>query len=49
MSIIEARNIYKVYDETKVPVNALNGVDLKIEEGEFTPSWGLPGRGKPRC
>ena len=46
MSIIEARNIYKVYNETKVPVNALNGVDLKIEEGEFTAIVGPSGSGK---
>lgn len=46
MSIIEAKNIYKVYNETKVPVNALNGVNLKIEEGEFTAIVGPSGSGK---
>ena len=46
MSIIEAKNIYKTYRETKVPVNALNGVDLKIEEGEFTAIVGPSGSGK---
>ncbi len=46
MSIIEVKNIYKVYNETKVPVNALNGVDLKIEEGEFTAIVGPSGSGK---
>ena len=46
MSIIEARNITKVYNETKIPVNALNGVDLKIEEGEFTAIVGPSGSGK---
>jgi len=46
MSIIEAKNIYKVYNETKIPVNALNGVDLKIEEGEFTAIVGPSGSGK---
>lgn len=46
MSIIEAKNITKVYNETKVPVNALNGVDLKIEEGEFTAIVGPSGSGK---
>lgn len=46
MSIIEVRNIYKVYNETKIPVNALNGVDLKIEEGEFTAIVGPSGSGK---
>jgi len=46
MSIIEAKSITKVYNETKVPVNALNGVDLKIEEGEFTAIVGPSGSGK---
>lgn len=46
MSIIEAKGIYKTYQETKVPVNALNGVDLKIEEGEFTAIVGPSGSGK---
>ncbi len=46
MSIIETKNIYKVYLETKVPVNALNGINLKIEEGEFTAIVGPSGSGK---
>ncbi len=46
MSIIEAKNIHKVYKETKVPVNALNGIDLKIEKGEFTAIVGPSGSGK---
>lgn len=46
MSIIKTRNITKVYQETKVPVNALNGVDLDISEGEFTAIVGPSGSGK---
>ena len=46
MSIIQITDLHKVYDETKVPVHALNGVDLKIEEGEFTAIVGPSGSGK---
>ncbi|MBN2614393.1 MAG: ABC transporter ATP-binding protein [Bacteroidales bacterium] len=46
MSIIKAEGIYKTYNETHVPVNALNGVDLQIEQGEFTAIVGPSGSGK---
>lgn len=46
MSVIKAVNITKVYNETVVPVHALNGVDLEVEEGEFTAIVGPSGCGK---
>ncbi len=46
MSIIQIKDLHKVYDETRVPVYALNGVDLTIEEGEFTAIVGPSGSGK---
>jgi putative ABC transport system ATP-binding protein len=46
MSIIKVENITKVYNETKVPVNALNGVSFEIQEGEFTAIVGPSGCGK---
>lgn len=46
MSIIRINNLHKVYDETSVPVHALNGVDLVIQEGEFTAIVGPSGSGK---
>jgi putative ABC transport system ATP-binding protein len=46
MSIIKAENISKTYTETAVPVHALNGVNLSVEEGEFTAIVGPSGCGK---
>jgi putative ABC transport system ATP-binding protein len=44
--IIESHNLSKVYNPETIPVYAVNGVDLKIEEGEFTALVGPSGSGK---
>lgn len=47
MSIIEIKDLKKTYNEnTNVAVHAVNGIDLKIEEGEFTAIVGPSGCGK---
>ncbi len=46
MSVISASKINKVYNPEKVPVHALNGVDLNIESGEFSAIVGPSGSGK---
>jgi putative ABC transport system ATP-binding protein len=46
MSVIEVKNLHKVYQETKVPVYAVNGIDIAFEEGEFTAVVGPSGSGK---
>jgi len=46
MSIISIQNIYKIYNPDTIPVHALNGVDLEIQEGEFTAIVGPSGSGK---
>lgn len=46
MSVIKAENVTKTYNETKIPVHALNGINLEVEEGEFTAIVGPSGCGK---
>ncbi|EMR01983.1 ABC transporter ATP-binding protein [Cesiribacter andamanensis] len=46
MAIIQLSNISKTYQETKVPVHALNGISLEIEKEEFTAIVGPSGCGK---
>lgn len=46
MSVIKTKDITKTYQETKIPVHALNGVDLEIKRGEFTAIVGPSGSGK---
>jgi len=45
-AIVEARNVRKVYDIGAVRVNALNGVDLTVEQGELLAIMGPSGCGK---
>lgn len=46
MGIIEVKNLHKVYQDTKIPVKAVNGIDLSFEEGEFSAVVGPSGSGK---
>lgn len=43
---IEARDLYKIYHLEGVEINALNGVSLKIDDGEFVSIMGQSGSGK---
>ncbi len=46
MKIIEIKNLHKIYNESVVPVHAVNGIDLDFEEGEFAAVVGPSGSGK---
>ena len=46
MKILEVQNLKKYYGDGDTMVKALNGVDLSIEEGEFTAIVGTSGSGK---
>ncbi|MGE5393819.1 MAG: ABC transporter ATP-binding protein [Candidatus Saccharibacteria bacterium] len=46
MNVIEVKELKKIYNNSEVIVNALNGIDLTIEQGEFTAIVGPSGSGK---
>jgi len=46
MSLIEVKNLEKIYVDGDVKTPALNGVDLTINEGEFVAIIGASGSGK---
>ncbi|MDA3910255.1 MAG: ABC transporter ATP-binding protein [Bacteroidales bacterium] len=46
MKIIETQNLHKIYNGSEIPVHAVNGIDLSIEQGEFTAIVGPSGSGK---
>jgi putative ABC transport system ATP-binding protein len=46
MEVIHTKDLYKTYDPDKIPVHAINGIDLSVNEGEFTAIVGPSGCGK---
>ena len=45
-TVIDTHNVFKIYNQEKIPVHAINGVHLHIERGEFTALVGPSGSGK---
>lgn len=48
-SLIELRDVIKVYGTGQAEMQALRGVDLKIERGDFVAVMGPSGSGKSTC
>jgi putative ABC transport system ATP-binding protein len=46
MKVIEIKKLEKEYTDAEIRVKAINGIDLTIEEGEFTAVVGPSGSGK---
>ena len=46
MALLEMRGLTKIYDQGKIEVPALRGIDLTVEKGEFTTIFGPSGSGK---
>ena len=46
MKVIDIKNLTKIYNDSEYKVNALNGIDLSFEEGEFAAIVGPSGSGK---
>ncbi len=46
MALLEMKDLTKIYDQGKIEVPALRGIDLTVEAGEFTTIFGPSGSGK---
>jgi len=46
MPLLELKKVKKIYQQGKIEVPALRGIDLTVEEGEFTTIFGPSGSGK---
>lgn len=46
MALLELKKVKKIYLQGKIEVPALRGIDLTVEQGEFTTIFGPSGSGK---
>lgn len=49
MSLIELKDIYKIYSDGDSEIRALDGISLTVEKGEFVAIVGSSGSGKSTC
>lgn len=49
MAILQAQGLKKIYGSGDNAVHALDGVDLRVEKGEFVAIVGTSGSGKSTC
>jgi len=49
VSLVELRGVSKVYGRGEGEVRAIDGIDLRIDEGEFVAVMGASGSGKSTC
>ncbi|MEY4512354.1 MAG: hypothetical protein RLZZ450_4476, partial [Pseudomonadota bacterium] len=47
--LMELRSVYKIYGEGESEVRALDGVDMRIDRGDFVAVMGPSGSGKSTC